>query len=356
MSSFSYDGKMNMWNESLRLKLSEHHQRVHLAHLPTPLEAMPRLTEFLGGPPLYIKRDDCTGLAGGGNKARQLEFYLGAALAEGADTIITTGAVQSNHVRSTSAACARLGMLCHVQLEDRVAGLGDDYAHSGNILLDRLLGAVIHRFPVGEDEAGADAAMANLAHELSGQGRRPYIIPLSIDHVPLGAIGYVVAAKEIVAQAAEQNLTIGAVVTPSGSASTHAGLVTGLRAAGATMPVIGICVRRDAEAQRQRLMRRIGEVCDLIGAPGVAGVGDIKVMDETLAPGYGQLNDATREAVRLGARLEGLILDPVYTGKALAGLIGLVRSGALSGAAPVVFLHTGGWPAVFAYREEIESL
>ena len=345
-----------MVDGSPRSGLTGHHPRVRLAHLPTPLEAMPRLTEFLGGPILYIKRDDCTGLAGGGNKARQLEFYLGAALAEDADTIITTGAVQSNHVRSTAAACARLGLVCHVQLEDRVAGRGEDYARSGNVLLDRLFGAVMHRFPVGEDEAGADAAMAELADDLRGQGRRPYIIPLSIDHVPLGALGYVVAAEEIVAQAAEQHLAIGAVITPSGSASTHAGLLSGLRAAGATMPVIGVCVRRDAEAQRLRLMRRVGEVCDLIGAPGVVGAGDVQVTDETLAPGYGQLNDATREAIRLGARLEGLILDPVYTGKALAGLIGLVRSRASAGDAAVVFLHTGGWPAVFAYREEIESL
>ena len=332
------------------------HPRVRLAHLPTALEALPRLTAHLGGPPLYIKRDDCTGLAGGGNKARQLEFYLGAALAKGADTVITTGALQSNHVRSTAAACAKLGLACHVQLEDRVPGRTAEYAHTGNILLDRLFGAIIHYYPVGEDEAGADAAMDALAADLRRRGRRPYIIPLGIDHAPLGALGYVDAAREMGEQVADAGLTVTAVVTPSGSAATHAGLVVGLRATGQATPVIGVCVRRDAESQRQRLIRRVAEVCDLIGEPGIAGEADIRVNDEDLAPGYGQLNDGTREAMRLAARLEGLIVDPVYTGKALAGLIRLVRAGTLAGDGAVVFMHTGGWPAVFAYRPEIESL
>ena len=314
---------------------------------------MPRLGAWLGGFDLYIKRDDCSGLAGGGNKARQLEFYMGAAIAAGADTVLTTGAIQSNHVRSTAAASARLGLACHIQLEDRVPGRAAEYADTGNVLLDRLFGAIIHRFPVGEDEAAADAALAALADELRRQGRKPYIIPLGMDHPPLGALGYADAAAEIIGQAAEQGIDIGAVVTPTGSASTHAGLLTGLRLCGAGMPVHGICVRRDAVAQIARVTRRVGEVAAMLGRPGAVIATDVLADDGYMGPGYGLAADGTREAVRMAARLEGLILDPVYTGKALAGLIGLARAGALPADRAVVFVHTGGWPAVFAYRAEM---
>lgn len=317
---------------------------------------MARLASHVGAPPLYIKRDDATGLAGGGNKARQLEYYLGAAVAAGADTVITTGAFQSNHARATAAACARLGLACHVQLEDRVAGRAADYAETGNVLLDRLFGATIHTFPVGEDESAADTALEALAERLRGEGAKPYVIPLGLAHAPLGALGYVDAARELLDQATAAGLDIGAVVTPSGSAATHAGLVVGLRALGCQVPVIGICVRRDAEAQRERLAARIAEVGAMIGAPDAAGPADIVVEDRYLAPGYGQLNAPAREAIRLAARTEGLILDPVYSGKAMAGLIGLARDGKLPGEAATVFVHTGGWPAIFAYAAEYADI
>ena len=330
--------------------------RVRLAHGPTSLEAMPRLGERLGLPNLYIKRDDCSGLAGGGNKARQLEFYMGAALAAGADTVLTTGAIQSNHVRTTAAACAKLGVACHVQLEDRVPGRDGLYAETGNVLLDRLFGATVHRFPVGEDEAAADAALEALAVDLARQGRRPYIIALGIDHPPLGALGYADAAAEILDQAAGQGIELGAVVTPSGSASTHAGLLTGLRLLGARLPVHGICVRRDAPSQAARVARRAAEVAAMLGRPDAVTAADVLTDDAYFGPGYGLADDGTREAVRLAARLEGVILDPVYTGKAMAGLIGLARAGVLPQDRATVFVHTGGWPAVFAYRAELAAI
>ena len=327
------------------------HPRVDLAHLPTPLEDMEALTRLLDGPRLLVKRDDCTGLAGGGNKARQLEFYLGQAVAEGADTVITTGALQSNHVRTTAAAAGKLGMACHVQLEDRVRGRGPDYAVSGNVLLDRLFGAVIHSYPEGEDEAGADAALDALAEGVKRRGGRPYVIPLGIEHPPLGALGYVIAGLELATQAEAMRLRVGAIVTPSGSATTHAGLLVGLGAAGMTAPVIGICVRRDQVAQAARVARRAGETAALIGITDLVTTADVQVTDAYLAPGYGQPNPAMAEAVHLAARREGLILDPVYSGKTMAGLIGLVRSGAFRRDEAVIFLHTGGWPAIFGYRD-----
>ena len=182
--------------------------RVALAHTPTPIEALENLSAYLGGSPIYVKREDCTGLAMGGNKARQLEFYLGQARQKNADTILITGAVQSNFVRMAAAAAAKCGMRCHIQLEERVGDASSEYRQSGNVLLDRLLGAVIHTYPQGEDEAGADANMQRIADDLRSQGHRPYIIPLAPGHPPFGALGYVLAADEIVHQIIERKASI----------------------------------------------------------------------------------------------------------------------------------------------------
>jgi D-cysteine desulfhydrase/L-cysteate sulfo-lyase len=325
--------------------------RAILGHAPTPLEAMPNLARGFGGRRLFVKRDDCTGLALGGNKVRQLEFYLGEAQAKGADTVLITGAVQSNFVRLAVAAARRLSMDCHIQLEERVARTDPLYRGSGNVLLDRVLGATIHAYPDGEDEAGADARLHEIAAGLAAAGRRPYIIPLAPGHKPLGALGYVVAARELLEQTREQNLAVDEIVVPSGSGNTHAGLLFGLRAFGSSVPVTGICVRRPAAAQRQRLRARVEEISQLLGLTPQVADADIVLRDEALAPGYGQINSATVEAIATAARTEGLILDPVYTGKTMAGFL---QSAADSAAGrTLLFLHTGGSPALFAYGDAL---
>lgn len=327
--------------------------RVILAHAPTPLEFMPNFTEWLGGPDVYVKRDDCTGLAMGGNKARQLEYYLGEARARNADTVIITGAVQSNFVRQAAAAARKLGMDIHIQLEDRVAGKDDAYRNSGNVLLDRLLGATIHHFPAGGDEAAADAALEEIADAVRARGGRPYVVPLGVGHPPLGALGFFDCAAETVDQAARRNLAFDAVVLASGSGATHSGYLVGLRHAGAAVPVHGVCVRRAADRQAPRVRRRVGEVADMVGAAGKIGADDVIVRDDWLGPGYGRITPQVTEALEMTARTEGVLLDPVYTAKAMAGLIGLARQGAFAAGQKVLFVHTGGAPALFGYAQAL---
>ncbi|MDA1090249.1 MAG: D-cysteine desulfhydrase [Proteobacteria bacterium] len=330
--------------------------RAILAHSPTPLEAMPNLSRMLGGPSLLVKRDDCTGLAMGGNKARQLEFYFGDAQAQGADTVIITGAVQSNFVRMTAAAAAKLGMACEIQLENRVATKTLEYKVSGNVLLDRLLGAKIHYFPEGEDEAGADKGLEDIAERVRGEGGKPYVIHLSPGHPPLGALGYVVGAGEILDQIAEQGIQVDVIVLASGSAATHAGVLVGLRHRDSDIKVIGVCVRRQQDQQFDRVLNQANTVAEMVGLSNAITKGDIHVTDDYLGPGYGQSSPEMLEAMALAAREEGLLLDPVYTGKALAGLIGLVRSDAFSQEQTVLFLHTGGTPALFGYRTILDGI
>lgn len=323
--------------------------RRKLAAGPTPIEDAPRLSAALGGPRILVKRDDLTGLAFGGNKIRQLEFYLGAAEAEGCDTLLITGAVQSNFVRAAAAAAARCGLACHVQLEERVPDPDETHRHSGNVLLDRLLGAVLHSYPRGEDEAGADARLEEIAAELREAGARPYVIHLGPGHPPLGALGYVDAARETAAQLAALDLRVDEIVCPSGSAATHAGLLAGLHALGSATRLTGICVRRPAALQAPRVAMRAAETAELLGLDPPPAA-DVHLLDDTLAPGYGRLNPATMEALALAAATEGLILDPVYTAKAMAGLIAGIRRGDIARNSTVLFVHTGGQPALFAYE------
>lgn len=327
--------------------------RAELSFGPTPLEALPNLSATLGGPNLYVKRDDLTGLALGGNKARQLEFYFGEAQVQKADVALITGAVQSNFVRSAAAAAAKLGMACHAQLEERVPDIDPTHRNSGNVLLDKLLGATLYSYAVGEDEAGADRRINEIAETLRGEGHTPYIIPLSPGHPPLGALGYVVAAIEILDDLKTKNLSIDEIVVASGSTSTHAGLLFGLRAMGSHIPVVGICVRRSSDQQTPRVQARCEEIADLLEIDNPLSKNDVVTMDDSLAPGYGRLNDMTLEAMRLAASKEGLILDPVYTGKVFAGMIHRVRDGAYTPDQNVLFIHTGGQPSLFAYEPEI---
>ncbi len=323
--------------------------RARLGHLPTPLEAMPNLEARIGGVRLTVKRDDCTGLALGGNKVRQLEFYLGEAQATGADTILITGAVQSNFARLAAAAARKLAMDCHIQLEERVPKTDPAYRNSGNVLLDRMLGATLHSYSEGEDEAGADRRLGEIAAELESRGRRPYIIPLAPGHKPLGALGYVVAAQETLTQMAEQGLAFDEVVVPSGSGNTHAGMLFGLRALGSPVRVTGICVRREAAAQRPRIRTRCDEIAELLGLEPVVGDDDIILTDTFFSPGYGQLNEASVGAMKTAAECEGLILDPVYTAKTMAGFLERARDRTGGTDRSLLFIHTGGTPAAFAY-------
>jgi D-cysteine desulfhydrase family pyridoxal phosphate-dependent enzyme len=312
---------------------------------------LPRLSAVVGAT-VVVKRDDLLGPPFGGNKVRQLEFYLGEAQQLNADTVIITGAVQSNFVRAAAACAAQLDMACHIQLEERVAGVDATYRNSGNVLLDRLLGATIHNFPEGEDEAGADASLDRLAAELERQGKRPYVIHLGSTHRPLGALGYVLCAEELLDQVTDFD----AVIVGSGSGQTHAGLLFGLRLAGWTGRVIGVCVRRPAVLQGPRILSCCRAIAQLLEVECPVGEDDVRVLDHWLWPGYGRLSAAAEEAMRTCARLEGLLLDPVYTAKVMAGLLALVELNELQRDATVVALHSGGLPALFGYADQVNEL
>ncbi len=335
--------------------LTDKYPRVELSHLPTHLDCLTNLSKELQGPTIWAKRDDCTGLAMGGNKARQLEYYIGDALSKGADTLLTTGAVQSNHVRMTVAAARKLGLEVEVQLENRVEGRQEEYYTSGNPFLMKMMGAKIHHYPVGEDEEGADRALHKRAEEIREEGGNPYVIPLSGNHTPYGSLGYVNCAEELLLQFRQASLKIDAIVIPSGSATTHAGLVAGLKALGSDILVYGFCVRRDQASQADRVLAKASQVAQMIDRPGIVSQKDVWVDDRMLRPGYGQLNSDLLEALRLTAKGEGMLLDPTYNGKSMAGLISLIRNGHFKPGQNVVFLHTGGTPSLFGYPEILED-
>jgi L-cysteate sulfo-lyase len=324
--------------------------RVALAHLPTRLEFLPRLTEQLGGPEIWVKRDDCTGLATGGNKTRKLEFSMGEALELGADTVITVGAVQSNHVRQTAAAAARLGMRCEVLLEHRVAKPSDLYLNSGNVLLDRIFGANLREYPKGTD---FDAEMNDIAGEVRASGGTPYIIPGGASN-PVGALGYVGCAEELLQQCEEQDVAFDHVVLASGSAGTHAGMVVGLRASGSDIPILGVGVSIPRDEQEEKVFKLARETADYIDRPGCVAREDIVADCNYIGPGYGEPTAGMNEAVLMLARTEGLLFDPVYSGKALAGMIDYIRQGRFTADQKIVFLHTGGIAGLFAYADTLD--
>jgi D-cysteine desulfhydrase family pyridoxal phosphate-dependent enzyme len=327
--------------------------RVHLSHTPTPLELLENISaEF--GVNVWIKRDDCTGLAFGGNKSRQLEFYIGQAMAQGADTLLTTGAVQSNHVRTTVAAARKMGLDVEVQLEHRVDREQPEYHNSGNPYLVRLMGARIHYYPVGEDEEGADKALEQRAAELTQEGKKAFVIPLSNAHTPYGAFGYVEGAEELMVQLRERKIDPARFVVPTGSASTHCGFLLGVRACGSSAPVHGVCVRRDAQSQHLRVRKKLDSVIDAIGCEQKIADDDIICDDSQLAPGYGLPNDATVAAIRYMAWQEGVLLDPTYSGKTFAAFLDMLQRGEFSSGQHVVFLHTGGAVSLFGYPELVE--
>lgn len=327
--------------------------RVRLVTGASPLERLDHLSRLNTGATIWAKRDDMQGLAMGGNKVRQLEYYFGAARAEGADTILITGAVQSNFCRLTAAFAAKLGWECHIQQEERVATNDPLYRESGNVLLEKMMGAHLHSYPDGEDEAGADANLEVIADGLRAKGRRPYVIHLAPGHAPLGALGYVDCAVELLEQLDAQGLRINHIAVPSGSGATHAGFVYGMRAMGSEIPITGYCVRRPAALQAPRLETRCAEIAGLLEADNPVRPEDIVVNDRFLGPGYGKLNAPTDRAISLSARTEALLLDPVYSGKCMAGALNV--AGNRPEGENVLFLHTGGTPGVFAYGASIQA-
>ena len=324
--------------------------RVPLAHLPTRLEFLPRLTDQLGGPEIWVKRDDCTGLATGGNKTRKLEFSMGEAQEQGADTIITVGAVQSNHVRQTAAAAAKLGMRCEVLLEHRVGKPSELYLNSGNVLLDRIFGANLREYDKGTD---FDAAMDDVAGEIRAQGGTPYIIPGGASN-PVGALGYVGCAEELLQQCDAQDVAFDHLVLASGSAGTHAGLAVGLRGSGSGLPVLGIGVSVPREEQEAKVFALASATADYVDKPGCVSRNDIVADCSYIGPGYGEPTQGMNEAVLMLARTEGLLFDPVYSGKALAGMIDYIRKGRFAAGEKIVFLHTGGVAGLFAYADTLQ--
>ena len=324
--------------------------RVDLCHQPTPLEEMPRLSAALDGPKFWIKRDDCTGLATGGNKTRKLEFLLADALQQGADILVTQGAVQSNHVRQTAAAACKFGLDCHALLERRVPDRAADYETTGNVLFDHIFGTTIEFRPPGLD---MNAEARAVTEKFAANGRKPYFIPGGGSN-EIGALGYVSCAYEMLAQFDAQGLDVGWIMLASGSAGTHAGLLAGLHAAGSDIPVMGISVRQPRE-------RQIAAVHKLAAAT-AAQLTDIPLsLDKTLiddcyvGAGYGLPTEGTIAAINLIARKEGVLLDPVYSAKGLAGMIGLTEQKFFDRQKDVVFLHTGGAAALFAYGNQLAS-
>ncbi len=329
--------------------------RASLAHLPTPLDFLSKYSTNYPGHSIYLKRDDCTGLAMGGNKARQLEFYLGHALEQQCDVILSTGAVQSNYMRQLAAAAAKLGFECHIQLEARVQDPSETYLNSGNVLLDKLFGATIHHYEQGEDEFGADKQLAHIAETLKLQGKKPYIVPLAPVETPRGSLGYVDAAQELAQQLVDLNLTADLIVVGSGSALTHAGLLTGLRLLELDIPVLGACVRRDAAPQTQRVLSTCRKVENMLACGQVVNEEDVWLSDEALAPGYGKASQNVFDTINAVASQEGILLDPVYSGKTVACLDTLLRAGALDEYKNIVVIHTGGTPSLFAYQNELAA-
>ena len=326
--------------------------RIRITHGPTPLEFMPRLTEALGGPNLYIKRDDCTGLATGGNKTRKLEFLMADALAQQADTIITQGATQSNHARQTVAIAAKLGLHCEILLEDRTGSKVEAYRQSGNVFLDYLYGASVSERPAGTDMA---AAMGEVADTLRAKGRKPYVIPGGGSN-PIGALGYVVCALELIDQFNNQGLNVDSVVHATGSAGTQAGLLAGFEGTRSQIPVLGIGVRVPKDAQETSVFNLACKTADLLEVSGSVKRESVVANCDYVGGGYGVPTPGMVEAVTMLARLEGILLDPVYSGKGMAGLIDLCRKGHFSKGQNVVFIHTGGAVALYGYTDAFKDL
>jgi L-cysteate sulfo-lyase len=322
--------------------------RIHLAHLPTPLEHLPNLTRELNGPEVWIKRDDCTGMSTGGNKTRKLEFLMAEARDQGADIVLTQGATQSNHARQTAACAAKMGIDCHILLEDRTGKTDHDYNDSGNVLLDYLHGATVEYRPATPD---MNAELAAVVAKLKSEGRKPYFIPGGGSN-PVGALGYVNAAMELIGQANAIGLRIDHVVHATGSAGTQAGLITGLAATRSGVPLLGIGVRAPRAKQEENVFKLACATADLCGVSGAVRREDVVANCDYVGSGYGFSTPGSIDALQTLARLEAILLDPVYTGKGMAGFLDLTRKGFFKKGQNVVFIHTGGSVGLFGYVDD----
>lgn len=315
----------------------------------TPLEFLPNFSKALGGPNIYIKRDDLLGLTSGGNKTRKLEFLVADALAQGADTLITCGAVQSNHCRLTLAAAVKEGLKCRLVLEERVKDSYNPDA-SGNNFLFRLLGVETTKVvPLGSNFM---VMMQEIKDELAAEGRKGYIIPGGGSNV-IGSTGYVACAQEILKQTFDMGLNLDYILTTSGSGGTHSGLLVGLYGSNSNIPIIGVSVRAAKEAQEKMIFDLTQKTAEHVGVKSEIPREAVNVIDDYVGAGYSVPTSEMVEAVQLLARTEGILLDPVYTGKAMSGLIGLIRKGYFKKDDNVLFIHTGGSPALYAYQPTI---
>lgn len=328
------------------MNIFENLNRVNICHQPTPIEVMPRLSEQLGVN-LYIKRDDCTGLAGGGNKTRKLEYLIGEAIAQGSDTLITVGGIQSNHARQTAAAAAKFGLDCELILEDVPGTVKQDYYTNGNILLDKIFGANIHR---PEEGIGCLEYAYELEKKLNDSGKSAFVIPLGGSNVA-GSMGYVRCANEIVAQANDLSLEFDRIIVATGSAGTQAGLLAGLIMQSSNTPVLGICVSQDSDSKKALIESLLRESLDFLKLDPLLAEGRVLTDDAYVGEGYGIHTEQTIEAIHLCAQTEGLLLDPVYTGKGMAGLIDYCRTGKIRKDENILFIHTGGSQGLFAYSD-----
>lgn len=322
--------------------------RQRLGFFPTPLVELRRLPHFLGGPRIWMKRDDQTGLALGGNKTRKLEFLVGEALAQGADVLVTGGAAQSNHCRQTAAAAAMCGLECHLAL-----GGEAPYVANGNLLLDQLLGAHIHwsgKLRKGEN-------IPQICEELRTKGKRPYVLPYGGSST-VGALGYVEAMRELDAQLVSVNEKITHMVFASSSGGTHAGMMLGKHLLGRDYSLVGIKIDKETESERlfdDVVLDLANETAAMLELGSVFSKQDVLLQADYVGEGYGVLGESERDAIALLARLEGILLDPVYTGRAMSGLIGMIRNGEFGASDKVLFWHTGGAPALFAQAAELSE-
>lgn len=318
-------------------------QHVSIAHLPTPIERLDRLSKHLGGPDILIKRDDLTGLATGGNKTRKLEFLVAEALAKGCDHLITSGAPQSNHCRQTAAAAARFGLGCSLVLR----GAAPDQI-TGNLLLDELLGA--HIYWTGKESSSA--LISTISAELKAMGRKPYVIPLGGSNV-VGATGYVKAMQELMSQLEAEKQNIDFIVFASSSGGTQAGMVLGAQLYSFHGQVFGISVDHPADGLRTQVAALATATATHLGLEPQAIIDKVVVNDDYLGQGYAIVGEIEREAIQLVAQREGILLDPVYTARAMGGLVDLIRWGAFTRGQTVLFWHTGGTAALPAFADRL---
>ena len=321
----------------------EKFERIKLGHFPTPIEYLKNITKYLGGPSIFIKRDDCTGLATGGNKTRKLEFLIPDAIKNKAELIVTVGAVQSNHARQTAAACALVGLKCVIVLEQRLKNAPVSYMSSGNVFLDKLFGAEVKMCPRDKDILKYSE---NLIKDIQSKGTNVYFIPGGGSN-SIGSLGYVECLNEIIKENKKYNFT--QIIHATGSSGTQAGLLAGKKYFNFNIPIIGICVRHKKDIQVDKVYNEAKKTCEMLNC-NILDKSEVITYDDYIGPGYGEPTESMIEALNLLAKKEGILLDPVYSGKAFAGLIGLIKKKKLKKDDKVLFIHTGGAVSLSAYE------